>query len=172
MALDYGSLGVDLQKKIIMNEELILAFDPGRDKTGFAFVNFNGDLICSGIFFEEAREKFFEALISSSDLSSLMTEKISSLPEKFFELIKFVAIGNGTSSKNFSSCIKNFLPHELEIKLIDERNTTLEARRLYWKIHKPKFFALLIPEGLRVPKRILDDLAAWAIALKALKKNL
>ena len=31
-------------------EYIALAFDPGRDKTGFAFMNTEGSLLASGIF--------------------------------------------------------------------------------------------------------------------------
>ncbi|MBR0203998.1 MAG: hypothetical protein IJQ56_06520, partial [Synergistaceae bacterium] len=58
---------------------------------------------------------------------------------------------------------------DYEIKVVNEKNTTLEARELYWRLHEPSFLMRLIPKNLRVPDRILDDLAAWAIGLRALK---
>ena len=85
----------------------------------------------------------------------------------FVIFVKFSALGNGTKSKEFYVYLKNKI--SCEIKLVDEKNTTLEARKLYWKIHKPDLFERLLPEGLRVPKRNLDDLAAFAIALRALQ---
>ena len=90
------------------------------------------------------------------------------MPENISHSIKFIAIGNGTHSKDFTSQVKDAFT--CEVLTVDERNTTLEARSLYWKIHAPNFWTRLIPEGLRVPKRVLDDLAAWAIALRGLKK--
>jgi len=149
-----------------------LAFDPGRDKTGFALVNLDGELIFSGMFLSVEREKFFEALLNSKSLDEFIIEypgeKISS--SDLISRIKFIAIGNGTRSKEFYEFAKKILlPLEFEIKIVDERNTTLEARNLYWKIHKPGFFLRLLPEGLRVPPRVLDDLAAWAIAKRQLE---
>ena len=149
----------------VMNkfQNLILAFDPGRDKTGLALVNLNGDLIFSGIFLSDQREKFFENLLNAKSLDEFIIEN----PENFSDFenlifqIKFVVTGNGTKSKEFQEAAK-ILPFEL--KIVDERNTTLEARDLYWKLHKPGFFTRLLPKGLRVPPRVLDDLAAWAIA--------
>ena len=144
---------------------MILAFDPGRDKTGFAVVNSDGELIFSGIFLSSQREKFFENFLTGKNLDEFIIEN----PENFSDFqnlrprIDFIVIGNGTRSKEFleSAKILNF-----EIKIVDERNTTLEARNLYWKLHKPGFFTRLLPKGLRVPHRVLDDLAAWAIAKK------
>ena len=158
-----GQMGIHVQDE----NDLILGIDPGRDKTGFAFVNSNGGLICSGIFNAEDREKFFDTLKNQDDISNFVVEGEY---KKLFSSVKFIALGNGTMSKEFHEYLKSKLKLNYEIKLIDERNTTLEARRLYWKIHKPKFLEKLLPESMRVPKRVLDDLAAWAIALRALKE--
>ena len=84
-----------------------------------------------------------------------------------FSEIKFIALGDGTGSKEFYDYIKTVTSYEIII--VNERNTTLEARGLYWKLHRPGFLMRLLPESLRVPARILDDLAAWAIALRALR---
>ena len=189
MVLDDGQMGIYIGEKY-----MILSFDPGRDKIGFAFVDMNGDLILSGIFQADELENFCDNINKSStenhnnisiftttftttkninfSLSSLkifvIEGKLESLPENIIDAIKFIAIGNGTNSKKFHERIKN--KFSIEIKIIDEKNTTLEASNLYWKIHNPGFFMKLIPESLRVPNRILDDLAAWSIALRALKK--
>ena len=150
-------------------KNLILAFDPGRDKTGFALVNFDGGLIFSGIFPSREREKFFDMLLNEKSIEEFIIEKFDGAGKNFLSRIKFIAIGNGTHSKEFYGSAKNKFP--FEIKLTDEKNTTLEARKLYWKIHRPGFFMRLLPEGLRVPARVLDDFAAWAIALRELNKN-
>lgn len=150
---------------------MILAFDPGRDKTGFAFADEESNLILSGIFESREREKFFDALIHNQNrnLSAYILEgRIESLPENLISHVKFIAIGNGTHSKEFHDYIKNRI--SIEIMTVDERNTTLEARSLYWKIHKPGFIMRLLPESMRVPSRVLDDLAAWAIGIRAVKK--
>ncbi len=148
---------------------MILAFDPGRDKTGFAFVDEEGNLILSGIFETREREKFFEALLHDCILKSYITEQeIESLPENLISDVKFIAIGNGTHSREFHDYVKNRTG--IEIVTADEKNTTIEARGLYWKIHEPNFFMRLMPESMRVPSRVLDDLAAWAIGMRAMKK--
>ena len=155
MVLDNGQMGIYYEKK------LVLGLDPGRDKVGFAFVELNGDLILSGIFPTSERDKFF----TGENISEFVIEKRGCVN---LSDVKFIALGNGTHSKEFHKYVKNKVA--CEIVIVDERNTTLEARKLYWKIHKPGFFAKLLPEGLRVPERVLDDLAAWGIALRALNK--
>ena len=159
MVLDNGQMDIHVRER-----DLILAFDPGRDKTGFALVNLDGELIFSGMFPSIEREKFFDALLNSESIDEFIIER----GEKISDLIgrvKFIAIGNGTSSKEFYEAAKIL---KFEIKITDERNTTLEARNLYWKLHKPGFFLRFLPKGLRVPPRVLDDLAAWAIARREL----
>ncbi len=149
---------------------IILGLDPGRDKIGFAFTELDGGLISSGIFPQIEHVPFFHALLHDSHALSRWTLEgnTDSLPKNPAGSLEFTAIGNGTHSHTFTDLAKNFLP--CEVLTVDERNTTLEARSLYWKLHKPGIFMRLLPEGLRVPHRMLDDLAAWAIAIRALKK--
>ena len=156
MVLDNGQMGIYSGEK-----SLVLGLDPGRDKIGFAFVALNGDLITSGIFPANERETFF----AGEDILAFVIEKRG---DANLSEVKFIALGNGTNSKEFHKYVKNKVA--CEIVIVDERNTTLEARKLYWKIHKPGLFARILPEGLRVPNRVLDDLAAWNIALRALNK--
>ncbi len=259
MAVADGQMGIHFREK-----HIVLGLDPGRDKTGFAFVDREGELILSGIFPSSEGDKFFRGVksnfygdaatslnsngyaatptnpndsatflnsndvavtpqttnyaatslnsndvavtpqttnyaatslnsngyaatpqttndsatsLNSNDditnsngdaLSKWIIEKVSALPEDLLQAIAFIAIGNGTHSKHFTEKVRAVF--SCEVLTVDERNTTLEARSLYWKLHAPNFWTRLIPEGLRVPARVLDDLAAWAIALRGLKK--
>ena len=158
MALASGQMGIYAGEK-----DLALGLDPGRDKTGFAFVNISGELVSAGIFPSAETEKFFACF------KPYITEgEKDPDAEEFMSRVKFIAIGNGTTSREFSERVKSVIGHE--IIAADERNTTVEARSLYWKIHRPGILMRLLPEGMRVPPRPLDDLAAWAVALRGLKK--
>ena len=152
----------------IREEYIVLGLDPGRDKTGFAFADEEGGLIASGIFPSSKNDDFFGAVIAGESLTEFLIEGDSQALSNFPYSIKFIAIGDGTHSKDFTARVRAAFP--CEVMTVDESNTTLEARGLYWKIHAPNFWMRLIPEGLRVPARVLDDLAAWAIALRGLKK--
>ena len=157
MVLDYGQMGIYIREKSI-----ILAFDPGRDKTGFAFADMEGGLLLSGIFPANERDEFFRSL-SAGDVSRW---RIEGNGTAFAPSV--IAVGDGTYSREFREYVHDRL--NAEVLTVDERNTTLEARGLYWRIHRPGLLMRLLPEGLRVPGRVLDDLAAWAVALRALKK--
>ena len=147
----------------VREKDLALGLDPGRDKTGFAFVNLDGDLLLSGIFPSCETEKFFDNFTPY-----VIERRLDSETPEIISRIKFIAVGNGTTSKNFTEQLRRITGHE--IVTVDEKNTTVEARSLYWKIHRPGIFMRLLPEGMRVPPRVLDDLAAWAVALCGLKK--
>ncbi len=191
MAMADGQMGIHVREK-----HIVLGLDPGRDKTGFAFVDGEGELMVSGIFPSGESDRFFaavksifcgaeavtshnphgDAMNSHTDAMNLHTDALSkwiiegashALPV-IPDSIAFIAIGNGTHSKPFTANVRAALPYE--VLTVDETNTTLEARTLYWKLHSPNFWVRLIPEGLRVPARVLDDLAAWAIAVRGLKK--
>ena len=165
MVMVNGQMGIHAEE-----EYLVLGIDPGRDKTGFAFVKSDGELMVSGIFACSEADKFFSAVLAGKDeLSVWLREGVTgSLPDDLSGAIKFIAVGDGTHSRTFTERVKeNF---SCEVLTVDEKNTTLEARGLYWKLHRPSFWIRLLPEGLRVPDRVLDDLAAWSIALRGLKK--
>ena len=147
----------------VREKDLVLGLDPGRDKTGFAFVNREGDLLLSGIFPSFETEKFFD------DFTPYIIERnLDFCAEEIITRVEFIAIGNGTTSKVFTEKLRTITGHE--IITVDEKNTTIEARSLYWKIHKPGILMRLLPEGMRVPPRVVDDLAAFAVALRGLKK--
>ncbi len=158
MALASRQMGIYTREK-----DLALGFDPGRDKTGFAFVNFDGELLLSGIFPSNETEKFFD------DFTPYIVErKIDFSAEEIISQVKFIAVGNGTTSRIFTEKLRTITGHE--IITVDEKNTTIEARNIYWKIHRPGIFLRFLPEGMRVPPRVVDDLAAFAVALRGLKK--
>ena len=160
MAVASGQMAIHSGEK-----DLVLGLDPGRDKTGFAIVRLNGEFIAAGIFPTVERDKFFDFDAENFSFSEWLTEGLSTKVGGF----RFTFIGNGTGSEEFFAYVKNKVKG-CKIILVDERNTTLEARRLYWKIHKPGIFTRLLPEGLRVPNRPLDDLAALALTLRGLRE--
>ena len=47
-----------------------------------------------------------------------------------------------------------------KIEFVDEKNSTLEARSRYWQMYPATGLNKLIPEGLRLPPRPVDDIVA------------
>lgn len=77
--------------------------------------------------------------------------------------LKKISIGDGTSSRE----IVGLLGDGVKYELVDEKNSTLEGRRRYWRLHPPRGLWRLLPTSLRVPPRDIDDLAAWALVEQA-----
>ncbi len=119
----------------------IVGIDPGKN-IGVALVSSQGKLL----------QKNIITLAECSDFT--------------FPQDALLVLGNGTGSKLVQ---ENLQKRDLEFILIDETNTTLEARHLYFNDNPPKGLYRFLPRGLRLPPRYLDDYAAYAIALRYLK---
>jgi len=152
----------------MVNERcVVLGIDPGRDKTGWAFASCEGELILSGIVPTEVVGSFFETLDS---FAGEWEKKFAAWTrERFFSLsdvkLEYVALGDGTGSCYMASRLECF---NLRTILVNERGTTLAARELYWRIHRFVWWQRCLPHFLRLPRRDVDDLAAWEIVLRSL----
>ena len=148
---------------------MILGVDPGRDKIGWALVDYDGDLFSSGICSVSEQELFLTALSRGPghwehELSPWVTEK-KGLCATQPEGLSLVAIGDGTGSRE---AVKLFERLGIQIVVVDESGTTLEARGLYWSLHVLPWWKRRLPRIMWFPPRPLDDLAAWVIAKRSL----
>ncbi len=119
----------------------IIGFDPGRDKCGVAVVSANGEVL-------------YNQVIPSSEAIAT----VISLSQQFRANI--LVIGNQTTSQSWQQQLKSALTEDLSIVTVDERNSTLEARSLYWQMYPPQGLTRLLPEGMRLPPRPIDDIVA------------
>ncbi len=120
---------------------MILGFDPGRDKCGVAIADKKGDI-------------YYHEVIESSQAILTINYLI-----KQFSIILLV-MGNQTTSKQWKKQLENELLITVPITLIDERNSTLEARDRYWEMYPPQGLMRLLPKGMRNPPRPIDDIVA------------
>ena len=125
-------------------EEIIIAIDPGTKKCGYAVVDSN---------------------LSVLQREVISTEKIAKNIEDSLNIYKInkIILGNGTNYKNIEKRLKNQFP-QLKIILIEEKFSTLEARKKYFKAHPPRGIFKLIPLSLRVPPCHYDDFVAVLLA--------
>jgi RNase H-fold protein (predicted Holliday junction resolvase) len=160
---------------------MILGIDPGRDKTGWALVSAEGELVLSGIVPASDMELFLEAWTRPAReweeaLAAWTCERRFAAgfePER----IEYAALGDGTGSREAA---RQLCRLNVKIVSVDEKGTTLEARERYWALHRrPVFWCFwrvwqiwqfFLPRRLRIPPRALDDMAAWTIALRSLGK--
>ena len=134
--------------------------DPGKWKIGVAFAE-DETLLFSAIIPVDEIETLYEAFASSrwSLLKRFATE---GAPENLMRReLSAIFIGDGTSSSKFREAFP--VPH----RAVSEYGTTLAARGIYWRLHAPSGLCRLVPLSMRTPPRNIDDLAAYAIILRA-----
>jgi len=124
----------------------VLGIDPGTRKAGFALISGNGVVLVRGI-------ESIDRLISR--VEGLLRE----------HTVAALAIGAGTNGRRVS---EELAPFGIPMHLVDERETTLRARSLYYAENPPRGWQRLIPMGLRFPPRPIDDYAAELIARRFL----
>jgi RNase H-fold protein (predicted Holliday junction resolvase) len=119
----------------------ILGFDPGRDKCGVAVIGLD-------------RQLHYHEVVPAAEALA----KLGKLLQKF--PISLLVMGDQTTSKQWKKQLQEELPEQINIVLVDERNSTLEARDRYWEMYPPKGLTKLLPPGMRQPPRPIDDIVA------------
>ncbi|MEK7376238.1 MAG: pre-16S rRNA-processing nuclease YqgF [Candidatus Margulisiibacteriota bacterium] len=127
----------------------ILAVDPGKDKTGLAVLLEDGSIV---------EKKVAPTLSVIDDINDIV----------FRHGIKLIVIGNGGPGKSIEKKILT-LSLKSDTIFINEKGSTLEARKLYWKYNKKKWFLALIPSSMILPPEAYDDYAAVVIGKRYLK---
>jgi hypothetical protein len=121
---------------------MLIALDPGKN-LGVAWVSEGGELLRHEI-------------ISLSALETLELAKAT------------ILVGDGTGTQAVQDVLRR---RKLEFMVVDEEGTTLEAKPLYFRDHPPKGLMRWLPKGLWAAPDSIDDYAAFAIALRYLRKK-
>ena len=133
-----------------LNFQTILGVDPGRDKCGVAVMN-------------NKHKVLYHQIIGSQ--KAIAT--IHKLAEEF--AIDLIVMGDGTTSKIWQQQIDSIAT--MPVITVNETNSTLEARDRYWILYPPKGLQRMIPLGLRVPPRPVDDIVAILLIERYLDVN-
>ena len=132
--------------------EDVIAIDPGNHKCGLAIVN---------------NEK---VLLKDIIETNLLKEKVKNILEKH-EARKII-LGDGTFSKKIKLEISDLIEdYNIELIIIDEKFSTEDARKLYFKENKPKGLWSFIPLSFQAPSEPIDDYAAIVLAKRYFKKD-
>jgi RNase H-fold protein (predicted Holliday junction resolvase) len=123
--------------------ETVIAIDPGREKCGVVVASASGQVA-------------FRAVVATADV----TATVERLAKRHG--VRRVVLGAGTASSPLASELRERL--RVEIVKVDERFSTLEARRRYFAENPPKGWRRLIPLSLQVPPVAYDDYAALLLA--------
>ena len=94
---------------------------------------------------------------------------IKSLCQKFS--IELLVMGDQTTAKSWKQKIEPHLHTSVPIVMVDERNSSLQARDRYWQMYPPKGLARLIPQGMRLPPRPVDDIVAILLIERYLRSS-
>lgn len=127
----------------------VLGVDPGRAKAGYAVVTADGRALLQGIELLEALPSRLEGVLA-------------------LHRVDAVALGSGTNGRLVRDLLARF---ELPIHWVDEFETSRAARSLYFADHPPRGWKRLLPIGLQLPGRSVDDYAAIAIARRFLARG-
>jgi RNase H-fold protein (predicted Holliday junction resolvase) len=127
----------------------IIGVDPGRSKAGYALIESSGVVVTAGI------------------------EPLDRLPARLRALmdqhrVAAIALGRGTNARSVKGAL---IALGLPIHLVDEFETSRRARALYFAEHPPRGWRRLVPVGLQVPRRPVDDYAAILIARRYLARE-
>lgn len=114
------------------------ALDPGRSKCGL--------VRCDGTGREVIEARIEPAQACLERLRQWRTEGLLG-----------VVLGDGTSSGNWPERLRQL---GLAVEMVDERGSTLAARERYWELLPPRGWRRLLPRGLRLPPRPIDDVVA------------
>lgn len=123
-----------------MQNPVLIGFDPGRDKCGYALITTDGQVLDHRI------------LASASALDALEQVWRS-------HTVEAIVIGNQTTSRQWQQQLEA-RPGAPPVQPVNERNSTLEARERYWQLYPPQGWRRLLPAGLREPPRPVDDIVA------------
>ena len=126
--------------------ERVLAVDPGREKCGVAVV-------------DRKQGARLLQVIPTADLASTARELVSTYA------LDTVVIGDGTTSGAARAVLLTALgDHPVTIVPVDERCSTEEARRRYWRTHPPRGWRRLLPVSMLSPSEPVDDGVAVILA--------
>ena len=124
----------------------VIAIDPGREKCGVAVVDADGRI--------RARH-----IVAPGKIVETVAGLLEAHPAEVFVL------GDATASKVVQDALTVAFPL-LQIVVVPEKNSTLEAREIYWRENPPRGWRKIVPLSLQVPSGPIDDYAAVVLALR------
>lgn len=133
-------------------EKTILAVDPGSSKCGMALVRRDGS---------DVLHMEWHGIVQTEALAKRAADLQADHP---FGLI---VVGNGTRSRSVVEALRDQMP-SIGILVVDERETTMEARERYWEHNPRRGWRKLLPATLQLPPVPIDDYAALILAERVL----
>jgi RNase H-fold protein (predicted Holliday junction resolvase) len=133
----------------VSDEPAVIGVDPGSSKAGYALVETTGTVVAAGI------EPIDRLLARLAELAASRR-------------VDAIALGRGTNSRPIRATLAAL---GIPIHLVDEYETSRGARSLYFTEHPPRGWRRLVPLGMQLPPRPIDDYAAILIARRFLARG-
>lgn len=130
---------------------ILLGFDPGRDKCGIAVIS------------PEQKILYHEVIAADAAISTVVT-----LSQQY--AIETIVMGDRTTAKTWKPQLETAVA-QATIILVDEHYSSLQARDRYWQLFPPKGLMRLVPKGMRVPPRPIDDIVAMILIERYQQQN-
>ena len=135
-----------------MEVKTVLAIDPGSSKCGLALVRRDADgtlmVLWRGV---HPKEELGARLDEANAVAGF----------------NMVIVGSGTRSREVVNAIREAVP-SIGVLVVDEKDTSLQARERYWEHHKRRGFKRFLPSTLFVPPEPVDDFVALILAERVL----
>ena len=128
----------------------VLGLDPGTRKCGYAVLT------------ELGAAPLTLGIVPVDGLRERLRELLAVIP------VTVAAVGQGTNATAIADLAREL---GLPVQLVDERETTLLARARFFRDHPPRGWRRLIPIGMLLPDRPIDDYAALLIAERYLEAS-
>ena len=129
----------------------VLAIDPGRSKCGIAVVTGGTE-----------PEVLHRAVVPTDQITQVLAELAAR------HRLDLILIGNGTTSSEAAQAAETVA---VPVELVDERLTSVEARKRYFAQNPPRGLRRLIPTSLQTPDRPYDDYVAVILAERYLAQS-
>ncbi len=133
----------------------VLAIDPGSSKCGMALVQRSDDGNITVL---------WRAIAPTPTVAQELDNAAK------VEAYSMLIIGSGTTSRQLVHQIRESFP-SLGILVVDEKDTTLQARERYWEHHPRRGWRRFVPSTMQVPPEPVDDFVALILAERVLAEH-
>jgi RNase H-fold protein (predicted Holliday junction resolvase) len=134
-------------------DKTVLAIDPGSRKCGLALVSRHG---------EDTVKLIWRKIVPPDAIPEALAESQAILP------YTLIVVGSGTQGRQIVEAIREAMP-SISILVVDEKDTTYQARERYWEHNPRRGWRRILPSTLQVPPEPLDDFVALILAERVLR---
>lgn len=135
-----------------MTDKTVLAIDPGTSKCGMALIRRTPDLHLNLL---------WRAIAPIDELEVYVDEAHA------LAAFSLIIIGSGTHSHKVVHRVREHIP-SMGILVVDEKDTTWQARERYWAHTKRRGWRRFLPSTMQVPPEPVDDFVAMILAERVL----